>query len=311
MKKSFLFAAMLAVVAMVATSCEKKPEANFRYEDDGLTVTFINTSKNADVYAWDFGDGQTSTEKSPVHEYAAAGEYTVKLTASNKAGKDEKTTQIEIGGGGSKAITIDGNFDDWAAMPAERLAVAEADENAAYEYLYKLMFAQDANYIYFYAEFSAEEDDFVVEGETVHGYHVDWLDFYLNLDDDASTGSNSWLFVNSAAEWLIEGQWANYSEAKLIPFDPEKSQDEWGWLDDQPVLGVITGSDASILENGHRAFEGKISKGMIPGDGVVSVHAGLFTSNTGWGESGCLPQVTIMDDGTSQASELLLVPAAE
>ena len=310
MKKSFLFAAVIAMVAMVATSCDKKPKADFRYDDDGLTVSFTNKSTNADVYAWDFGDGQTSTEANPVHQYAEAKTYTVKLTASNSSASDVMTRDITVSGSSTKAITIDGKFDDWAAMPAERLAVAEADENTAYEYLYKLMLAQDANYIYFYAEFSAEEDDFVVEGETVHGYNVEWLDFYLNLDDDASTGSNSYLFVNSAAEWLIEGQWANYSEAKLIPFDPEAAQDAWGWLDEQATLGAITGSDASILENGHRAFEGKITKGMVQGD-VVSVRAGLFTSNTGWGESGCLPQVTIMDDGTSQPSELLLVPAAE
>lgn len=48
-------------------------------------ATFTNTSVGATTYAWDFGDGNTSTTTSPVHEYAAAGTYTVTLTATNGA----------------------------------------------------------------------------------------------------------------------------------------------------------------------------------------------------------------------------------
>ena len=33
----------------------------------------------ANSWAWDFGDGGTSTEKNPTHTYAAVGKYTVKL----------------------------------------------------------------------------------------------------------------------------------------------------------------------------------------------------------------------------------------
>lgn len=48
-------------------------------------ATFTNTSVGATTYAWDFGDGNTSTTTSPVHEYDAAGTYTVTLTATNGA----------------------------------------------------------------------------------------------------------------------------------------------------------------------------------------------------------------------------------
>jgi gliding motility-associated-like protein len=43
------------------------------------TVMFTNLSPPAE-YLWDFGDGQTSTETSPVHTYAVNGSYTVRLT---------------------------------------------------------------------------------------------------------------------------------------------------------------------------------------------------------------------------------------
>ena len=46
-----------------------------------VTVQFINNSTDADSYLWDFGDGSTSTEENPSHEYTAFGEYNVSLTA--------------------------------------------------------------------------------------------------------------------------------------------------------------------------------------------------------------------------------------
>lgn len=68
------------------------PIASFDMVADGLTVTFTNTTAgDGNTYAWDFGDGQTSTEVSPVHTYATPGIYTVKLTASNSNGSSDAT----------------------------------------------------------------------------------------------------------------------------------------------------------------------------------------------------------------------------
>jgi len=36
---------------------------------EGLMVSFVNASVGADSYAWNFGDGNTSTEESPTHTY--------------------------------------------------------------------------------------------------------------------------------------------------------------------------------------------------------------------------------------------------
>ena len=83
---------MLAVFSMVLISCEDEEElgpdpiASFQSEISAtnyLEVSFTNYSTNATSYSWSFGDGETSVEKDPVHTFAAVGEYTVTLTATN------------------------------------------------------------------------------------------------------------------------------------------------------------------------------------------------------------------------------------
>lgn len=69
-------------------------KSNFSSSVSGPTVTFTNTSTNADDYLWDFGDGNSSTEKNPVHTYANVGAYTVKLTASSPCNSSEKTAEV-------------------------------------------------------------------------------------------------------------------------------------------------------------------------------------------------------------------------
>ena len=76
-----------------------KPVAYFGYSKSGLTVNFINTSlNNPTSYLWDFGDGNTSTEKSPSHTYSEMGFFTVKLVATNTDGSSEPLI-LTIGAG--------------------------------------------------------------------------------------------------------------------------------------------------------------------------------------------------------------------
>ena len=52
------------------------------YFTDSSTSTG-NTSVTIDAWSWDFGDGSTSTDQNPAHQYTTSGTYTVALTASN------------------------------------------------------------------------------------------------------------------------------------------------------------------------------------------------------------------------------------
>jgi hypothetical protein len=72
------------------------PDADFSFNADGTQASFTNTSLNSDSYAWDFGDGSTSTDLSPVHNYASPGTFDVTLIVSRCELSDTITKQITI-----------------------------------------------------------------------------------------------------------------------------------------------------------------------------------------------------------------------
>ncbi|MFZ6050886.1 PKD domain-containing protein [Halocola ammonii] len=49
-------------------------------------VYMLNLSNNATSYFWDFGDGNSSTDENPDHQYTEPGAYTITLTAENQWG---------------------------------------------------------------------------------------------------------------------------------------------------------------------------------------------------------------------------------
>ena len=52
----------------------------------GDSVIFHNTSSNYENFFWDFGDGNSSTDYSPVHTYLSGGSYDVTLVSSTNNG---------------------------------------------------------------------------------------------------------------------------------------------------------------------------------------------------------------------------------
>lgn len=95
--KKLVYISIFFSLALLA--CEKTPEARFHVEDStpevGQEVFFINDSRDAVEYDWDFGDGYGSSEENPVHIYTGTGPYDVTLTAISKSG-DEDRAEISI-----------------------------------------------------------------------------------------------------------------------------------------------------------------------------------------------------------------------
>lgn len=60
------------------------------------SISFYNNSENYDSIQWEFGDGNLSIEKEPIHVYAKEGSYTAKLIVFSDCGVDTASTVIEI-----------------------------------------------------------------------------------------------------------------------------------------------------------------------------------------------------------------------
>lgn len=69
------------------------PEVSFSYALDGTSASFFNFTQFGVTYFWDFGDGFTSIQSDPIHDFIDDGVYTVILTATNICGD---VTQEEI-----------------------------------------------------------------------------------------------------------------------------------------------------------------------------------------------------------------------
>ncbi len=64
----------------------------------GNSFLFTNTSTGAAplTYAWSFGDGNTSTQASPVYSYSTPGNYTVQLIVTGAGGSDTVTLPVIV-----------------------------------------------------------------------------------------------------------------------------------------------------------------------------------------------------------------------
>jgi len=77
--------------------CGQSPIADFDYDIiESTRVSFINLSQYADHYKWLFGDGNTSLEKDPVHDYGEFGDYVVTLVAYNDFTSDTITKMLTL-----------------------------------------------------------------------------------------------------------------------------------------------------------------------------------------------------------------------
>lgn len=304
MKKSFwklsLFFAGFAAIGLVASSCSsddddndveaKAPVAKFSESVDGLKVTFTNESSDATTYTWEFGDSETSTDKNPVHTYAEAGKYSVKLTAKGAGGENAVTKEVEVtdeGGDPSvSVIKVDGDFSDWAEVPAADLYSAVLDEAASdLKRLKEVKVTSDDMYIYFYFKLDSE--------------HANAMDIYINNDLSPETGYNGWMWKELAANYLMQGFYADNYDMRLAPYD-ESKDGGWGWLDNlvDTGSGLMENSEFKTVSGTIIEFESKVVRDFIPELGseirISFGHSGV--EGDAWSTSGGLPTVPAEGD---------------
>ncbi|WP_224744334.1 S8 family serine peptidase [Pontibacter aquaedesilientis] len=94
-----LFDSPLVSVAYTVASA---PEAKFSIAQEqeklqaGQLISFRNESRYSKTWRWDFGNGDTSTDKEPLYTYAAPGNYEVKLVVGSDYGCNNDTVSRRI-----------------------------------------------------------------------------------------------------------------------------------------------------------------------------------------------------------------------
>ena len=88
-------------------------------------VEFTDESIGADNVSWEFGDGNTSSERNPIHNYTDNGEYTVTFIAFNDFGQSSTQQTIIVTGIGEEIPNVDEPKDD---NPIEPPISDEPDE---------------------------------------------------------------------------------------------------------------------------------------------------------------------------------------
>lgn len=93
---------------------DNKPVSWWRYEQDTVLLDrfeFRDLSyREPTTWKWDFGDGQKSSERHPVHEYSGTGSYNVCLTVSNANGSSIHCKTIQ------STVSVSDNLDVQAAI---------------------------------------------------------------------------------------------------------------------------------------------------------------------------------------------------
>jgi PKD repeat protein len=83
--------------------------ANYQVVNIPTTVRFYNVSSgNIVSWYWTFGDGGTSTSSSPYHTYSTPGNYTVRLTVRDSAGRTHTETKTNF----IRAVVFEKNIDN-------------------------------------------------------------------------------------------------------------------------------------------------------------------------------------------------------
>lgn len=263
---------------MLLASCKKEdktPEADIFYtvSISGTDVTFTNETTGAVSYKWDFGDGQSSTDENPTHTYPGKGKYVATLFATNSAGNTaEGSTVLHIAKGSSVKLD-DNSFSDWDTVATNVYTSAAGGGIAR-----KIKLDYDANNIYVYFEIASTKAN------------GDIYDFYLDTDNDATTGYTTGLFPEAGFDVLLEG---TMLDGWFDPFYHNGAQDAFAF-DVQSISEFYkvgyTQENAGLVK-----VEASISRSKLKGLAATKgLKVGITITKNDWSETlGTFPDANI------------------
>jgi hypothetical protein len=317
MKKVFAF--MAVVAAVCAFSCKKgdtpasKPvEATITAADVVVEVgqtAQINATTNstaAIVFTPD-NSGVVEVSATGLVKGLKEGEGSIKLSVAAVEGKftaAEKTIKVTVQGGfvppaPTAEIIIDGNFEDWAALPADSYSKTYGDEEATHPALTHCKVYATAEYIYVYFEYDMEFID-PQPGVDHVPFHC-----YINTDGDATTGGFADQFSDACTDLLLEGFIYGGGEegGEMGSYDPtayawegEPGGSGWGWGED-----ILPDGGACVGAGIEGKYEFQIERAVLAGIGfpVADNFSIGFDIQKAWDSVGILPNAAPSEDNPS------------
>jgi PKD repeat protein len=99
MKSNYYLFAVVSGMLFMASCRTEPPVPCFEYavtNSYANEVVFKNCSELGESYEWDFGDGSTSSEFEPLHNFPGPGSYQVKLVVEGEKESAELTKEVEV-----------------------------------------------------------------------------------------------------------------------------------------------------------------------------------------------------------------------
>ena len=268
MKKIMTLAAIFAAVMMGISSCnpdDTKPEQKPDTEQPG-----------------DETPGEGEGEQTP-------GEGEGEQTPGEGEGEEEYASPI----------TIDGDFADWDALDAAKVAVATTDPDAAKAGLKTVKVYADGVFINVYFEFDPD----IVSDLTSVPFHV-----YFNSDNSSNDPTSEDQWTNSGdIDYMCEG-WV-FSEGAFCPYDPSLNAAgytpdayDWAWVDVLP-----DGSSISTGAGKDTKYEFAFTLEMMDAIEFADTFGIGFDIQQSWNSVGILPNAAQTETNLSGTAPLLLV----
>jgi len=234
------------------------PVADFEFEvtEGSGTVKFINKSTGADVYAWEFGDSESSvsTDENPVFEYTTPGSYDVLVKLYAGDGNTGVNNNI------SKTISLvdvpatikienDGDIADWEYVPY----VEEA--NGTGEFNRIKVWGEDKDFIHLYIEGT----EYIDLSQPV---------LFIDVDNNPETGYTNleWYSFIKGADLYVDGNYKWYAN-----FTGADGSNDWSWAWAENKNGWLTVSEKVKVDEQTYAYEFSINKEQLKNNAQVDM----------------------------------------